>query len=186
MKTRTFLISSVLATGVALFAGYGVLNAQSNNAPMQMAQGYGQGMGHGMGPGMGMGMGQGMGMGRGNRVRHRIVRHQGLPEAYMDKQNPLSPDAKTIEQGRQLFADNCVSCHGQKGIGDGEAGRGLSPKPANIAFIMDKWIATDPFLFWSISEGGAPLKTDMPAFKDTLSTKQRWAIIHYLRIGLGG
>ncbi len=192
MKTTKFVLPAVIATGVALFAGTGISHAQNSsyerggNGTMQMAQGQGQGYGMRRGMGRGMGMGQGGGGHQGNRVRHRVVRHQGIPEAYMDKKNPLVADAATIKLGKQLYADNCASCHGAKGVGDGEAGRELSPPPANIAFIMDKWIATDPFLFWAISEGGEPLQTDMPAFKDALSEKQRWSIIHYLRNGLGG
>ena len=170
MNLKNILVSSVLATGIAVFAGYSVSNAQNNNG---MMRGQGMGMGHGM-------------MGRGNMVRHRIVRFQGIPDAYMDKKNPLSANAETIKKGKQLYADNCVSCHGQTGVGDGEDGRELSPKPANIAFIMDRWIATDPFLMWSISEGGKALETAMPAFKDVLSEKERWSIVHYLRNGLGG
>ena len=109
----------------------------------------------------------------------------GVPAPYTDVKNPLPANETNINAGKQLFAQNCVSCHGATGKGDGEAGSELTPKPANIAFIMDKWIATDPFLFWSISEGGESLKTSMPAFKETLDDKQRWQIIHYLRTDLG-
>ncbi|MGI9479654.1 MAG: c-type cytochrome [Hyphomicrobiaceae bacterium] len=36
----------------------------------------------------------------------------------------------------------------------------------------------------SIAEGGEKLKTDMPAYKDVLTEKERWQIIHYLHEGL--
>jgi mono/diheme cytochrome c family protein len=119
---------------------------------------------------------------KGNPVRHRVIRMGGgVPAPYTNMKNPVTEDAASIKAGQALYGEHCQSCHGKKGTGDGEAGTELKPKPANIAFIMDKWIATDPFLFWTISEGGESLKTAMPAFKDVLSDKQRWQIILYMR-----
>jgi mono/diheme cytochrome c family protein len=124
---------------------------------------------------------------KGNRVRHRVVRHgDGIPALYANKKNPLSATSPVIAAGRKLYRENCASCHGAGGTGNGGAGRELRPRPANLAFIMDKWIATDDFLFWSISEGGENLKTDMPAFKEQLTDEQRWQIIHYLRTDMVG
>ena len=42
-------------------------------------------------------------------------------------------------------------------------------------------MATDGYLFWSISEGGIPIQTAMPAFKGSLSEEEIWKIIIYLR-----
>jgi mono/diheme cytochrome c family protein len=160
------------------------------------SQGYGRGYGPGedvrggRGPGMGHGMGRGFGIGRGhgghghggNPVRHRIVRHgDGVPAPYADSRNPLKPTSDVIAAGAKIYAENCATCHGKTGEGDGAGGRDLDPPPANLAFIIDTWIATDGFLLWAISEGGADLKTAMPAFKDTLSETERWQVVHYLR-----
>ena len=147
-------------------------------------------MGERGGPMMGRGMMQGRGMmrgrGMGNPVRHRrVMMGGGVPAPYRNMRNPLKPTAANIAAGRRLYAENCASCHGAKGYGDGEAGKELNPPPANIAFIMDKPIASDGFLMWTISEGGEKLKTAMPAFKDALSEKERWQIILFLRHGLG-
>ncbi len=190
MNKKTLIVSATLIAVVAIGGAYKVSNANSNGKFMRMSQGMGMGQ-HKMGMGRGMRRGQ-MGMGqnrqdgdhRGNMVRHRTVRFQGLPAEYANVQNPLAASAENITAGKTLFADNCVSCHGEKGLGDGEAGKELSPKPANLSMIMDKWIATDGFLNWSISDGGEKLKTDMPAFKDALSDKERWQVITYLKNGL--
>lgn len=190
MKT-TFM---VIGVGLVVAAG-GFISNSTGFAQGMMGQKMGQGMGQGRGRGMGMGqgrMGRGMmrhgkGMGRhqGNRVRHRVIMMgPGIPKAYQEAKNPLPDSAKNIDAGELLFKEQCVSCHGKAGIGNGEAGNELNPKPANIAFIMDKPIATDAFLFWSISEGGVPLGTAMPAFKEQLTKEQRWQIIHYLRTDL--
>jgi mono/diheme cytochrome c family protein len=41
-------------------------------------------------------------------------------------------------------------------------------------------MASDGYLMWAISEGGAELGTAMPAFKNSLSENQRWKVIRYL------
>lgn len=40
--------------------------------------------------------------------------------------------APSLENGARLFAQNCVSCHGAKGFGDGPQARGLEPAPTNF------------------------------------------------------
>lgn len=42
-------------------------------------------------------------------------------------------------------------------------------------------MATDGYLFWTIAEGGAPVGSAMPAFKQTLKEDDIWKIITYLR-----
>ncbi len=78
-------------------------------------------------------MGPGM---RHRMARHRTFMHQGVPAEYDGARYPHSPDAKTIVEGRTLYQDNCLSCHGIIGIGDGEAGKALSPSPALLAYMI--------------------------------------------------
>ena len=195
-KTFIAIASGLIVSSASLWANSAAFS-QNYNPQQGQGMGQGQSMGQGKGMGRGMGMGKGMGRGsgmgqheeggdhRGNRIRHRIIRKGGgVPVPYTNVKNPLSANEANINAGKALFVEQCSSCHGASGKGDGAAGAELSPKPANINMIMDKWIATDPFLFWSVSEGGVPLKTAMPAFKETLSDKQRWQVIHYLRSGL--
>ncbi len=134
-----------------------------------------------------MGQGGHMGRGMGNRIRHRyVMRGPGIPADYRNVVNPLPPSREAVEAGRQVYVEHCASCHGAKGMGDGEAGKSLSPPPANIAHIMRMpMMATDSFLLWTIVEGGVPLKTAMPAFGKVLSQKEHWQLIHFLRGGLG-
>lgn len=48
----------------------------------------------------------------------------------------LSPE---LEKGAELFAQNCASCHGEKGLGDGPAGNALNPKPRNYKSPAAEW-----------------------------------------------
>ena len=41
----------------------------------------------------------------------------------------------------------------------------------------------DAYSFWSVSEGGEPMGSSMPAFKNVLSEKERWQILLYVANG---
>ena len=41
----------------------------------------------------------------------------------------------------------------------------------------------DAYIFWTTSEGGGPMGSSMPAFKDILSEKERWQILLYIANG---
>ena len=46
---------------------------------------------------------------------------------------------------------------------------------------MANW---DPFMYWTIAEGGAQFRTGMPAYKDKLSSDDIWAVISYIQARL--
>lgn len=129
------------------------------------------------GPGqMGPGMSQRM-------ARHWTFMHRGIPAEYIGARNPLSPDTKTITEGRALYQENCASCHGTSGMGDGEAANSLNPSPALLAHMIQMPMAVDEYMLWSIAEGGAAFATAMPAFKDVLTRDEVWKIVTYMRAG---
>ncbi len=134
---------------------------------------------------MGMMGGNGMMGGRGmmgmSTLRHQYIMQYGIPAAYADKADPLRGTAANIDAGKKLYEANCASCHGASGLGNGPAAQALNPPPANIAATSRMPMATDGYLYWTIAEGGVPLKTAMPAFKDALKPDQIWQIVHYLR-----
>ena len=114
-------------------------------------------------------------------TRHHFVMRNGIDKKYVNKANPLSSTSNNITDGRLLYEQNCASCHGTSGQGDGDAGKNLNPRPANIAMFSKMPMATDGYLFWTIAEGGTPLQTTMPPFKSILKEDDIWKIIIYLR-----
>lgn len=48
-------------------------------------------------------------------------------------------DKKTLAKGKEVFLQNCVTCHGTNGEGDGPAAVALNPKPRN--FVKDEFKA---------------------------------------------
>ena len=117
--------------------------------------------------------------------RHHYVVDRGLPEAYRKLTNPLQASVETMTVGEGLYQSWCASCHGEEGSGDGPDADALIPKPANLHHLSQMaMMANDAYLYWTIAEGGQPVKSDMPGFKETLSTKDIWRVIHYVRRGL--
>lgn len=114
-------------------------------------------------------------------IRHHYYMQFGLPSEYSDLKNPLTATDKTIEAGKKIYEKNCMSCHGQNGYGNGEAGQNLNPKPADLASFAKMPMASDSYLFWTISDGGEKLNTAMPSFKKILSKDDIWSAILYIR-----
>ena len=45
---------------------------------------------------------------------------------------PSMPDSS---DGRAFFSDNCTSCHGQGGVGDGDMAKGLAVAPTDLTTL---------------------------------------------------
>jgi len=92
--------------------------------------------------------------------------------------NPTPGDSSSVARGRSVFQENCMSCHGPAGRGDGPQAKGLNPPPADLAggHILSH---TDEDLFFWVTNGIDG--TAMPAFKDRLTAQQRWDAVNFLR-----
>lgn len=130
--------------------------------------------------------GQGkMGQGHHQRMqRHWTFMHQGIPAEYSDASNPVMATSANLKTGSVLYQKNCAQCHGQDGMGDGEVGKTLNPSPALLAYMVQRPMAVDGYLLWSVSEGGTQFDTAMPAFRSSLEREEIWQIIIYMRSGL--
>jgi mono/diheme cytochrome c family protein len=106
-----------------------------------------------------------------------------LPEDYVKAQNDVGYTINAIAAGGPIYAAHCSRCHGATGLGNGELATALSPSPALLAHMIQQPVAIDQYLLWTISEGGKPFGTAMPAFKTELSREQIWQIVAYLRAG---
>lgn len=97
------------------------------------------------------------------------------PESEKAKKNPVPNDKKAIEQGGKVAKVNCVSCHGDKGKGNGPAAVALNPKPADWTSkrVQDM---PDGEIFWKITAGRGP----MPSWRH-LPENDRWAVVRYIR-----
>jgi len=99
-----------------------------------------------------------------------------LAVAYEVSQAPIiTPDPT---RGAPLYAQHCSVCHGDTGGGDGPAGVGLTPPPANLrdAARLDHLSLYAIYNTLGLGVEG----TDMPAFADQLDDRQRWDLATYI------
>jgi high-affinity iron transporter len=83
----------------------------------------------------------------------------------------------SFENGQKLFANNCISCHGQNGLGDGPNGKGLDPKPANF-HNKERMSEISIFHCFNTIRMGVP-GTGMVAWHE-LSDKDVWDLATYV------
>jgi putative heme-binding domain-containing protein len=94
-----------------------------------------------------------------------------------DEMGPLA------SQGRILFQHYCAACHGVSGDGDGYNAEQLDKDPAELSdqkFIAKK---NDSQIYRVIKFGGQGVKKShlMPVFGHTLSEKEIWSLVAYIR-----
>ena len=105
-------------------------------------------------------------------------------------ENPLRADGsieEDVEEGKRVYMQNCMACHGDALSGDGHYAHGFQPTP--LPFTGSGTIAqlTESFVFWRIAKGGpglpkegAPWNSAMPAWEELLTEEEIWSVIVYL------
>ncbi len=88
-----------------------------------------------------------------------------------------------IQKGKPLYNHYCAHCHGLSGDADGYNADNLDKEPAELSdfdFISKK---TNSQIFRVISFGGKGVKKShlMPVFGNTLSEREIWALVSYVR-----
>jgi mono/diheme cytochrome c family protein len=90
--------------------------------------------------------------------------------------NPIVPDERSIEEGREIYEAECLECHGKTGKGDGPKAKELEKEVGDIS-NPHMWEQTDGSLFWKTTIGRRP----MPSYKKLLSEDERWHAVNYIR-----
>ncbi|MFQ6017424.1 MAG: c-type cytochrome [Kiloniellaceae bacterium] len=110
-------------------------------------------------------------------------------------QNPLREAAPKgsdkyrglVDEGGELYYENCLFCHGDHLDGQGQYGVGFNPRPANFQDVGTIAQLQESFLFWRITTGGpglpregAPWSSAMPVWHEMLEPDEVWKIITFL------
>jgi mono/diheme cytochrome c family protein len=92
-----------------------------------------------------------------------------------------------VENGRRVYYQNCVFCHGDDLGGNGMFVHGLNPIPTNFADGDTIASLRETFLFWRIAKGGpglpeeaGPWDTAMPAWEKFLTEEEMWDVVLFL------
>lgn len=108
---------------------------------------------------------------------------------YAQTASNAASSAEVIEQGRQIYADQCASCHGAQLEGQPDwktpLPSGRLPAPPHDAG-GHTWHHPDDILFRIVREGTAAIvgggyESDMPGFADLLSDAEIRAVLAYLK-----
>ncbi len=108
--------------------------------------------------------------------------------SFSDLSVPPEPEVtpQLLAHGKVVYDQNCLTCHGAKGDGQGEAAAFLLPKPRNFVLANYRMrstptgqLPTDADLFRSVSLG--MVGTPMPPWRFHLSDDERWAVVEYIK-----
>jgi len=91
---------------------------------------------------------------------------------------PVPSSPESIQRGKQLFTQNCATCHGESGKGDGPAAAALNPKPANLAAGQFKQGGEPQQIFQTVTNGVPG--TAMVGWA-TIPEQGRWDLVNYVR-----
>jgi len=120
----------------------------------------------------------------------RVI-HPAPPGSAAGFLNPYGDDLNNreeyIQEGRTVFFENCVFCHGDKLDGKGLFAEALNVKPANFADATTISMLQESFVFWRVKTGGiglpeesTPWDSAMPRWELILTEEQRWKAIMFL------
>jgi mono/diheme cytochrome c family protein len=116
-------------------------------------------------------------------LRHTTYMQFGVPKDYEGATSTVQSTKEAILAGGRLYAQHCAVCHGRDGMGDGDAALAVSPSPALLAYMVQRPIAVDPYLLWTIADGGIQFESGMPAYKEKLARDDIWRIVAFMRAG---
>jgi mono/diheme cytochrome c family protein len=105
-------------------------------------------------------------------------------------ENPLRSQGdlqQHAQDGKRIYYQNCLPCHGDALDGNGHFAHGFSPTPANFRDNGTIAQLTESFVFWRIAKGGVglpregtPWNSAMPAWEDFLTENDIWSVIIFL------
>ncbi|MFZ9594928.1 MAG: c-type cytochrome [Bdellovibrionia bacterium] len=91
---------------------------------------------------------------------------------------PWISTPELVARGKELFAQQCVACHGAEGRGNGPAAAALNPPPRNFHEATGWKNGRKPtMVFKTLKEGLAP--SAMASYA-SLPAEDRWALSHYV------
>jgi len=93
-----------------------------------------------------------------------------------EPKNPVAPNARSVAQGKVLFALNCAMCHGLTSAERGPVGKKLVPPPPGLDRALLQGLR-DAAIYKAITFGFGR----MPPFQDKLSPRERWDLATFLR-----
>ncbi len=109
--------------------------------------------------------------------QNKIKLQKRLGNEY-DKKIPQG-STLNINKGKEIYKNNCTSCHGVNGKGDGPVSKGLNPPAGDFTDPMHANFYSDRARLEIIRSGSEG--TAMPAWSQTLSKTEQMNVFQYIR-----
>jgi mono/diheme cytochrome c family protein len=103
------------------------------------------------------------------------MRNSVLSRAGSDTEHVTGEEQ--VREGFREYNEMCITCHGAPGKEQSDIGKGLHPKPPDLAETLRRWNSAQ--LFWIVKNGVK--MTGMPAFGPTHGDDQIWNIIAFVQ-----
>ena len=103
-----------------------------------------------------------------------------LGQTLGESKAPPKKTPELLTQGKKLYEQNCMPCHGPKGDGKGPAGALLKPPPRDFNRPLSQWTYSKGDLkkVFDVISKGIP-NTAMVKW-DQLSEQDRWALVYFV------
>ena len=115
---------------------------------------------------------------------------QGATMELNGLENPLREEGDLqdhYEEGKRVYYENCLACHGDALNGLGHYSQGFNPAPLSFRIVDTIAQLTESVVFWRIAQGGpglpnegTPWNSAMPAWENFLTEDEIWSVIIFL------
>ena len=107
------------------------------------------------------------------------MRDMAVPARYKEMKNPVANSPAVIHEGLAHYADHCAVCHGNNGSGETMLGKGMYPRPPNLAGDETQSML-DGEIYYPIQYGIR--LSGMPAFGDASDDDvETWKLVAFIR-----
>jgi mono/diheme cytochrome c family protein len=107
------------------------------------------------------------------------MRDMAVPARYKTMKNPVAVTPEVIHEGLAHYADHCAVCHANNGSGDSMLGKGMYPRPPNLAG-QETQSMSDGEIYYPIVYGIR--LSGMPAFGDASDEdEESWKLVSFIR-----
>ena len=107
----------------------------------------------------------------------RFIRGLGA-QRRADQPNPFAATPENLEEGRMVYEEHCVFCHGDRGAGQVPE-QGIQFYPPVPSLVDPSLELTDGQMHFVVTNGIR--YTAMPAFEKVLTPEQTWKAVLWVR-----
>ncbi len=92
-------------------------------------------------------------------------------------EKPFPKTPELLAQGKKLYENNCIQCHGQNGDGKGWKAGELKKKPRDFTLPLDQWNYSKgvPKKIFEVLKVGIP---DTPMAMFHFTDEERWGLVY--------